>query len=848
MNVVSGRGAIRRMVRRWRLWIWLGVTVLLLGFGLGLVPLFDVLGYELAIAVSLVAAVAGLDLGAALARELQWMQEPGLARAVYPGRALARTSAAAALLAVGVVLPPALIAAVRGIWLPTCDWWFGIKAYLAMPITTAALGGALGHALGVAVGSRAPGDSRADRPFALGFAAVLGVGVAIVLAIVGEVGGALLVGGVIAIGVGGLVWLVRPHRSTLVALVPLLLIAGGALYGFYAAPPVFTYNAVLGYFPGNLYDENVQLGMPLLWSRLEQLAWVVAVVAIVAARLDVPRFSVTREPRPATRRVASLACALVFTAGGLVLHGLGGTLGYRIDADAIEAELGGHLETANFIIDYANTPEIAKDIALVAADHELRYAQVVAQLGAAPPGKLHSFYFASRDQKARWIGARDVEMAKPWRREIYLDHRPFPHPSLRHEIAHAVASAFGDPIFGVAAQRVLGVPVMISPGLVEGLAVAADWPAGYHRLTPHESVRAMQAMGLTPSIRALLSLGFLTVSSARSYVTAGSFMRFLLDTYGAERIREVYARGGDFARVYGKSLSTLEAEWRTMIASISLPLEEIEATRERFRAGSVFARPCPHANAARLEQARDALGDGKRDKAIGLLREVCGDAPEEPRYRLVLGDFLIGGTPAQYAEAVALWTAIAGAKTSTSSLRADAFERLARRAETDGDRARTVALIGQARELPVDQDARRQLDAEWFALHHEGKAGAALRGYFFAPAGTWDGPSWALLATLAEPDLGLGHYLYGLQKSIAGDWQDAAEALDRSIGLGLPGIDFTKNAARKLAVAAFRAHDIARVERAIATLRRPEMNTSDHLLADDWAERLAFEATGRLSK
>ena len=36
-------------------------------------------------------------------------------------------------------------------------------------------------------------------------------------------------------------------------------------------------------------------------------------------------------------------------------------------------------------------------------------------------------------------GARDVEMAKPWRREIYLEHRGFPHGSLRHEIAHAVA-------------------------------------------------------------------------------------------------------------------------------------------------------------------------------------------------------------------------------------------------------------------------------------------------------------------------------------------------------------------------------------------------------------------------
>jgi tetratricopeptide (TPR) repeat protein len=824
------------------------VTVLLLGFGIGPVPLFNVLGYELAIAVSLVAAVAGLDLGAALARELQWMQEPGIARAVYPGRALARTTVTAALLAVGVVLPPALIAAVRGVWLPTCDWWFGVKAYLAIPITTAALAGALGHAVGVAVGSRPPGESRADRPFAIAFAAGLGVIVAIVLAIVGDVGSGLLVGGVIAVGLGGLLWLLRPHRSTLVALVPLLVVAAGALFAFYAAPPVFTYNAVLGYFPGNLYDENVELGMPLLWSRLEQLAWVVAIVALVAAHLDVPRFRVAREARPASRRAVPLACALAFAAGAAVLHSFGGTLGYRIDTAEIETELGGRIETAHFVIYYAKTPEIEKDIALVAADHELRYAQVVAQLGAAPPGKLRSFYFASREQKGRWIGAKDVEMAKPWRREIYVEHRPFPHPSLRHEIAHAVASAFGDPIFGVAAQRVAGVPVMISPGLVEGLAVAADWPAGYERLTPHESVRAMQAMGLTPSIRELLSLRFLTVSSARSYMTAGSFMRFLLDTYGAEHLRALYGSGGDFSHVYGKSIGALEAEWRTMLASISLPVEEIEGTRERFRAGSVFARPCPHANAARRERAATAYAEGKRGKAIALLRSVCNDAPEEPRYRMELGDFLVGGTAAQYAEAVALWTSIAESKTVTSSLRADAFERLARRASASGDEARTIALIEKARELPVDPDGRRQLEAEWFALHHEGKAGAALRGYFFAPPGAWNGPTWALLATLAEPDLGLAHYLYGLQKNIAGDWQEAAEALDRSLSLGLPGLAFRKNAARRLAVAAYRANDIPRVEHAIAVLREPEMNTSEHLLADDWSQRLAFAATGRLSK
>src|SRR5207302_2234366 len=108
---------------------------------------------------------------------------------------------------------------------------------------------------------------------------------------------------------------------------------------------------------------------------------------------------------------------------------------------------------------YANTPEIAARIDRIARDHELRYAQVVAQLGVAPAGKLTSYYFRDGDQKARWFGARNVEMTKPWRREIYVDDQPFPHPSLRHEIAHAVASEFGDPLFGVSTERVLGVSV-----------------------------------------------------------------------------------------------------------------------------------------------------------------------------------------------------------------------------------------------------------------------------------------------------------------------------------------------------------------------------------------------------
>ncbi len=776
-----------------KLWSWIGLATAF-GLLLGLLPLFGVLGFELATASAVFAAIMGLDVGRGIALEIQEMPASRISRSGYPGRSLAGSAAVAAVVAAAIMMIPAGISAVRGIWLPTCDWWFGIETYLAMPIVTALLAGALGHALGVLVGPRR----------------FVGPAVANVL--------------------------------------PLLVVAILAVWRFYAAPPVFTYNAILGYFPGNLYDENVQLTAALVWSRLEQLLIVIAVVAAVASRLDVPRFRVTlRAPLPTSRRTGALAVALACAAGAIGLRMQSGPLGYAIDAEDIEDALGGRIETAHFVIFYSQTEDIQAEIAMVAADHELRYAQVVAQLGLAPAGKLRSFYFADREEKARLIGARDVEMAKPWRHEIYLEQRAFPHGSLRHEIAHAVASEFGDPLFGVAARTVLGVPALVSPGLVEGLAVAIDWPAGYERMTPHESVRALQLMGKAPSIHDLLSLQFFSVSSATGYTTAGSFLRYLLDQYGAPKLRALYRSGGDFAGAYGKGLGELEAEWSAMITKIELPATAVEATRERFRGGSVFARPCPHAIAKSREHAVQAYIHGDRPRAVTLMRGVCGDAPNEPRHQLELGDMLVSGDEAERAEAIARWTEIAqDVEHVTSTVRSDALDRLARAAAYRGDWAQVRSLIGAAVKLPLDSNERRQLDAEAFALAHQGPAGAALRGYFWGTGSRVDAQTWALLATIAEPGLGFAHYLLGLQRMTASDWAGGADQLGRALALGLPSLPFVKNCARRMAVAGYRSSDAIHVNLAIAVLSGGEMATVDRLLAKDWSERLSFDATGDL--
>src|SRR5262249_10338678 len=90
-------------------------------------------------------------------------------------------------------------------------------------------------------------------------------------------------------------------------------------------------------------------------------------------------------------------------------------------------------------------------------------------------------------------------------------------------------------------------------------------------------------------------------------------------------------------------------------------------------------------------------------------------------------------------------------------------------------------------------------------------------------------------------ELGFAHYLLGLQRANLGLWGPAAEELDRALTLGLPGPAFVRNAARRLAVAAYRSRDQARVAKAIATLGGPDMTTGDGLLAKDWQARLDFD-------
>jgi hypothetical protein len=782
--------AFAATLRGWRVRVWLAILVVV-GVVCAFLPLFGVLGYELALVASVVSTLASVDLGAALTRRLQRSPSPPLAGAAPPLRLVAALAWRAAALAAAIALVPGIIAAVHGIWTTTCDWWFGVETYLAMPLLGAIIFAWFGVAIALVTGPRR------------------------------VLGNAAPYLGVLALAVWG-------------------------LWRFYAAPPVFTYNPIVGYFPGNMYDEDIALGTPMVWARLEAIAWVVGFLALGAARLDAPRFRVgAANVRPNGLRANAWITAGLALAGAVGLHLASGRLGHNIDADDISRELGGRVETAHFVIDYAKTPEIEADLPLIVADHEFRYAQIVARIGVEVDGKIHSYYFASSEQKAAAMGARAVEMAKPWRKEIYLDHRSFPHSSLRHEIAHVVAGEFGDPLFHVSSRSVAGVPVPV-PGLIEGLAVAVDWPGGYDRsITPHQVMRVLQVMKQQPSVDDILSLRFFSFSSAASYSTAGSFLYFLLERYGAPPLRALYASGGDFAHAYGKSQSTLVGEWRVFLADVAIPPEAVEANRERYARGGLFDRPCPHATAERKERAFQLVAEGDRPGAIALMRVVCDDQPSEPRHQLDLATMLSVGDATELDEARRLWRRLAAPDGGPSTVRADAIQRLSTDAAIQGDWDTVWRLTLEGTALPVGDSARRGFLADFLVLGHVGPAALPLQMYFFG-GGAGRARDLAALAAALEPTYALAHYLYGLRALDDDDHAVAARELTIALDLGLPHVLFTRNAARRLAGAAYRAKDPAGVERACVALASASGTEVDRLLATDWRERLAYEATGAL--
>ena len=160
-------------------------------------------------------------------------------------------------------------------------------------------------------------------------------------------------------------------------------------------------------------------------------------------------------------------------------------------------------------------------------------------MGLKSSAPVTAYFFRNDREKKELIGVGRTLIAKPWRREVYLQMAGWPDPVLGHEIVHAVLADAGRPPFGIAATWGGLIP---NPGLTEGAATALAWDIR-DDLDPDQWSRIMMDRGELPSAETVMSVAFSALPARRAYMAAGSIVRFLMATRGMEAFVDAYRAG-----------------------------------------------------------------------------------------------------------------------------------------------------------------------------------------------------------------------------------------------------------------------------------------------------------------
>ncbi|MBW1810097.1 MAG: tetratricopeptide repeat protein [Deltaproteobacteria bacterium] len=541
-------------------WISMGLLGAVSGV-LAFVPLLNLLGYEYCAALSLmVSLTAGpVAIGAARRRQSVFSER------AKPGRVVLSVYLAGLVHNLSLLVLPLAIILLNMLRVPNCNITVGFWFFLLLPVATSVICTSWGTAIGLIVRRRFLGG--------LTYA---------------------------------IVWL------------------GLALFYFFefwVGPQMDSFNQLTGWVAGPIFDEVVEPGLALFFSRIHGLLWAFVVLGAIATFMD-PHLNKLR-PGVMLRNRTSLAVTGICAIFALTLWGFATQAGFGRSLSAVENVLSKTTRTAHFVI--YHDPNLTKEkTCLLAKDHEFRFYQVEKIIGPQILPPIKSYVFPSADSKRRLAGAGHTQYAKPWQYSMYLNGANFPHPIMKHELTHVMAAGFGSWPFRASGSTFIWPNV----GLLEGLAVAIEWPA--RKYDPHLWSAAQRRTGQAPDIRSLFDpLGFWSKAPRRSYILAGSFVRFLLDNYSLQRFRRAY-HSGQLDGSYEKSQEQLIQEWEKYLDGLELSQVVTEAARDKFSRPSIFQRTCAHEVSALRFQISTLLAHKKFEEAAEVTQTILGYLPDDP--------------------------------------------------------------------------------------------------------------------------------------------------------------------------------------------------------------------------
>jgi hypothetical protein len=575
---------------------------------------------------------------------------------------------------------------------------------------------------------------------------------------------------------------------------------------FYSSPMIFAYDPFFGFFSGALYDTIVDIRAQLWTYRAGSLATLtgVVLVALVLRRTDAGALAL-RPLRP-DRLLFRLVPGLAAFGASLLLAANGPALGHWQTARSIAQALIGRAAGEHCDVVYSESLR-AEQVALLVRDCEQQLAADQGRLGTHLEGRLTEYVFRDANEKRLLMGAAQTSIAKPWRREVYVQMSSYPHPILGHEIAHVVAGSFGRGPFRVAG----GVGgLWPNPGLIEGVAVATS--PDDDELTDAQWARAMLELGILPPVRQLFSLSFLGENSAKSYTIAGAFVAWVQGRWGASAVRAWYG-GASIEEMTGLGWDALDEQFRQSLQALTMPPEASAYARAKFDRPSVWARKCPH-----VVDVLDRDGDRCRDEhrfdhaTVYYNRALERDLHDwHARFERARID-LWNGREAQGRDEL---ETIVEDDRAPRTWRDRAREALADDDLSRGRNERAKAIYRELATHSLDEDAVRTLEVKALSVDDPPARRAILDLLIGDPGRSADSWLGALsLGTWAEATHdALAAYLVGKNLAVRDEHRRATTWLDGALAVGVPTESVARELLRQRAICACALQDAPALQR-----------------------------------
>jgi tetratricopeptide (TPR) repeat protein len=609
----------------------------------------------------------------------------------------------------------------------------------------------------------------------------------------------------------------------------------------YSGPRVTFFNFLFGAVVLFNYNQVVSIDKSFLLSRsiviaFGMFAFLCAVLGYNRNRMLVNLSALFKSVFTSPERLLIGSINFLLVVYLVVIFIYRGPLGVDISTSYLNSIMDGELPGIGVTIRYPSDSVIAGDMDRVLKEHEWHYQRIVEELQLKNPPHIRCYVYPSKYEKSRLTGVGGSVFAKPWQAQIHVEYADGDIGALKHELTHILVGEMGRPIIKISLQT----------GLCEGLSEASEWNAG--ALTHHQWAQSLLKGNLdhrASPIYTMTNTGFWSQRITVAYYISGSFVRWLIDTYGLDKFKLLFKKVGftfsdkPYQTVYGKSLRELTEEWIAFLNTVPPADAGAQIAQFMFQRPGFSEQQCSHEVAELSEKAQNSLQSGQYKKALTEFDALMKFQPDDPYHGW--GKISAYERLEMYDQALNLATELMSHKESNDGFKAQLLWR------------RANILAKQERWFDCRKEVDKTLQAslyDWMKrdcliklaiLDHPSEE---LRRVMFKgmDSDTTDPNFYFQKALTYDSDFWCAYYMIGRMLRINGEYKESVTYLKQFLALGGYDPMFRKEGDMTLIESAFRSeqYELAYLWADSALTKGYKLSEAEKVTINRWKDRIEW--------